>query len=163
MGDVVITCSGGYVIAVSEQGPPGPPGSGGGSFAGLADTPSSFESAAGNLVVVNDTETGVQYTDSIDGNALTIQLKAYTEAGVVPPASDLVVGELAINVSDGTLYVKKSDGTVSQIAGSVVEQPTEADTDGGTAFTIYLPGELIDGGVATSTYAGDTDIDGGTA
>jgi hypothetical protein len=34
----------------------------------------------------------------------------------VPQASDLEVGELAVNLEDQKMYSKKSDGTVVQVA-----------------------------------------------
>lgn len=42
----------------------------------------------------------------------TIRHKRSTTAGAVPAASALELGELAINVADGKLFVEKSDGSV---------------------------------------------------
>lgn len=42
--------------------------------------------------------------------ANTIRLKRSTLAGKVPATTDLALGEIAINTTDGKLYLKKSDG-----------------------------------------------------
>ena len=42
--------------------------------------------------------------------ANTIRLKRSSLAGKVPATSDLALGELALNTTDGKLYLKKSDG-----------------------------------------------------
>ena len=43
----------------------------------------------------------------------TIRLKRSATAGKVPLASDLQLGELAVNTNDGKLYLKKDDGAAS--------------------------------------------------
>ncbi|SDB57542.1 phage tail protein [Bauldia litoralis] len=45
--------------------------------------------------------------------ANTITLKRSASAGKVPLATDLQLGELAVNTNDGKLYLKKDDGTPS--------------------------------------------------
>ena len=45
-----------------------------------------------------------------------IQLYHSTTASAVPVNTDLVNGELAINIADGKLYYKDSGGTVQVIA-----------------------------------------------
>ena len=42
--------------------------------------------------------------------ANTIRLKRSSLAGKVPATSDLALGEIAVNTTDGKLYLKKSDG-----------------------------------------------------
>ena len=42
--------------------------------------------------------------------ANTIRLKRSSLAGKVPTAADLALGEIAVNTTDGKLYLKKSDG-----------------------------------------------------
>jgi hypothetical protein len=57
--------------------------------------------------------------------ANTIRLKRSSMAGKAPAAADLLLGELAINTTDGKLYLKKSDagefivevGPVTSVAG----------------------------------------------
>lgn len=46
-----------------------------------------------------------------------IQIKRTTVAGKVPLASQLDIGELAVNTADGKLFTKHSDGAVKQISG----------------------------------------------
>jgi hypothetical protein len=46
----------------------------------------------------------------------TVKIKRSETASSVPSASDLQVGELAVNLEDQKMYSKKSDGTVVQVA-----------------------------------------------
>ena len=46
-----------------------------------------------------------------------IQLKRSETAGAVPTASDIAVGELALNLADGALYSKKTDGSIIEVGG----------------------------------------------
>ena len=43
----------------------------------------------------------------------TIRLKRSATAGKIPLASDLQLGELALNTNDGKLYLKKDNGAAS--------------------------------------------------
>jgi hypothetical protein len=45
-----------------------------------------------------------------------IQLKRSETASSAPGASDLAVGELAVNLADAKLYSKKTDGTIVTLA-----------------------------------------------
>lgn len=54
----------------------------------------------------------------------TIRHKRNNVPGEIPEANDLVLGELAINTSDGKLFTKKADG-------SVVDLTTSGGVDGG--------------------------------
>jgi hypothetical protein len=47
----------------------------------------------------------------------TILLKRSTTASSVPSAANMTVGELAINTTDGKLFMKKSDNSVIDITG----------------------------------------------
>ena len=47
----------------------------------------------------------------------TVQLKRSETTGSIPTASDIAVGELAVNLADGTLYSKKTDGSIIQVGG----------------------------------------------
>ena len=50
--------------------------------------------------------------------ANTIQLKRSSTASDTPSASDLAVGELAVNTADAKLFTKHTDGSVKELAGS---------------------------------------------
>jgi|TARA_R100000455_G_C6272711_1_gene129705 hypothetical protein len=49
--------------------------------------------------------------------ANTIQIKRSSTATETPSASDLQVGELAVNTADAKLFTKHTDGTVKELAG----------------------------------------------
>ena len=46
-----------------------------------------------------------------------VQLKRSETTGSIPTASDIAVGELAVNLADGTLYSKKTDGSIIEVGG----------------------------------------------
>jgi hypothetical protein len=46
-----------------------------------------------------------------------IVLKRSTTASAIPAAANLTLGELAVNTTDGKLFMKKGDGTVIDITG----------------------------------------------
>ena len=48
----------------------------------------------------------------------TIKLKRNTTSGQVPSASDLDVGEVAINTADGRLFTKHTDNAINEIIGT---------------------------------------------
>lgn len=47
----------------------------------------------------------------------TVQLKRSETTGSIPTANDIAVGELAVNLADGTLYSKKTDGSIIEVGG----------------------------------------------
>lgn len=49
--------------------------------------------------------------------ANTIQIKRSSTASDTPSASDLAVGELAVNTADAKLFTKHTDGSVKELAG----------------------------------------------
>lgn len=49
--------------------------------------------------------------------ATVVQLKRSETSGSVPAAGDIAVGELAVNLADGTLYSKKTDGSIIEVGG----------------------------------------------
>ena len=51
-----------------------------------------------------------------------IQLKRTETSGSIPTANDIAVGELAVNLADGTLYSKRTDGAVIEIAGNLPDE-----------------------------------------
>lgn len=46
-----------------------------------------------------------------------VQLKRSETSGSIPTAGDIAVGELAVNLADGTLYSKKTDGSIIEVGG----------------------------------------------
>jgi hypothetical protein len=46
-----------------------------------------------------------------------VQLKRSETSGAVPTVSDIAVGELAVNLADGVLYSKKTDGSIIEVGG----------------------------------------------
>jgi len=48
--------------------------------------------------------------------APVIKFKRSSEPGKIPLPEDLEFGEVAINDTDGTMYYKKSDGTISSFS-----------------------------------------------
>ena len=74
--------------------------------------------------------------------AITLKPKRSESAGSAPTASDLEVGEIAMNLADGTLYSKNSSGTIVQL------KSYDAD--------LFLVPETVDlGGLTTSTVSRD--------
>jgi hypothetical protein len=49
--------------------------------------------------------------------ATVIQLKRSETAGAIPAVNDIAVGELAVNLADGALYSKKTDGSIIEVGG----------------------------------------------
>ena len=49
--------------------------------------------------------------------ATIVQIKRSETTGVIPTAADIAVGELAVNLADGTLYSKKTDGSIIEVGG----------------------------------------------
>lgn len=95
-----------------------------------------------------------------------ISLYYSTTASAVPTNTNLVNGELAINITDGKLYYKNNSGVVTLLAQSSAASPVTTFSAGTTGFTpssatsgaITLAGTLItsNGGTGLSSYtAGD--------
>jgi|TARA_R100001510_G_C7654714_1_gene213465 hypothetical protein len=61
----------------------------------------------------------------------TVTLKKNSSTGNAPSASDLQVGELAVNTADGKLFTKHTDGTVKTISETQI-------SDDATALAIAL-------------------------
>ena len=67
-----------------------------------------------------------------------ISLYYSSTAAATPSASNLVSGELAINITDGKLFYEDNTGTVQVIGWKVVPA-----TAGGTGQTSYTTGDLL--------------------
>ena len=79
-----------------------------------------------------------------------IQLYHSTTPGAVPTNTNLLPGELAINIADGKLFYEDSGGTVQELSGGIAyvyktanytvqdKEGVLADTTGGS-FTVTLP------------------------
>jgi hypothetical protein len=98
-------------------------------------------------------------------NYTPISLYYSTTASAVPVNTNLVNGELAINITDGKLYYKDNGGTVRLLASNASSSNSfSAGTTGFTPSTattgaVTLGGTLItsNGGTGLSSYtAGDT-------
>jgi hypothetical protein len=98
-------------------------------------------------------------------NYTPISLYYSTTASAVPVNTNLVNGELAINITDGKLYYKDNGGTVRLLASNASSSNSfSAGTTGFTPSTattgaVTLAGTLItsNGGTGLSSYtAGDT-------
>lgn len=75
--------------------------------------------------------------------ATTVQHRRSETTGSEPAAGDILVGELAVNLADGKLFSKKTDGTIVTLAGNL------------TATTYYIPTSL---GYITETPDFGTDF-----
>lgn len=82
-----------------------------------------------------------------------VQIKRSETTGSEPSASDLAVGELAVNLTDKKIFSKKTDGTVVTIGGVAV--------DGGTGETSVTTISFAD--TAFSDFDVDTTTTPGTA
>ena len=86
-----------------------------------------------------------------------ISLYYSTTAAAVPVNSNLVNGELAINITDGKLYFKNNSGTVTLLAQSSTAAPVTTFSAGTTGFT---PSTATSGAI---TLAGTLNVaNGGT-
>lgn len=91
-----------------------------------------------------------------------ISLYYSTTATQVPVNTNLVDGELAINITDGKLYYKDNTGTVKLLASNAATTPVTTFSAGTTGFTpnsatsgaVTLSGTLVavNGGTSFSTY-----------
>jgi len=64
-----------------------------------------------------------------------ISLYYTTTAAAVPVNTNLVNGELAINITDGKLYFKNNSGVVTLLASSTATTPVTTFSGGTTGFT----------------------------
>jgi len=70
--------------------------------------------------------------------ATVIKLKRSETALSVPAANALEVGELAVNVTDGKFYVKKSDNSVKEVGGAGSVSLQNVMTNGASTTTDLL-------------------------
>lgn len=76
-----------------------------------------------------------------------ISLYYSTTAAAVPVNTDLVNGELAINITDGKLYYKDNSGVVKLLASNGASTPVTTFSAGTTGFT---PSTATSGAVTLS-------------
>ena len=88
--------------------------------------------------------------------ANTIQLKRSSTASDTPSASDLSVGELAVNTADAKLFTKHTDNSIKEIAGSSSGGSVAADdiTAGDAAINLTT----TSGNITIDAQGSDTDI-----
>lgn len=86
----------------------------------------------------------------------TLLLKRSTVAGRAPVAADLVLGELAVNVTDGKLYLKKSASGIESIvdvtAGGMTNAELFAKVIAQDGSGSGLDADLLDG-IQASAFA----------
>ena len=70
--------------------------------------------------------------------ATVIKPKRRETALAIPAASDLEVGELALNVTDGKFYVKKTDNSVKEVGGAGSVTLNDVVTNGAFTTTSIL-------------------------
>ena len=70
--------------------------------------------------------------------ATVIKPKRSETALSVPAANALQVGELAVNVTDGKFYIKKSDNSVKEVGGAGSVTLQNVMTNGATTTTDLL-------------------------
>lgn len=76
-----------------------------------------------------------------------VQLKRSETSGSIPSAADIAVGELAVNLADGALYSKKTDGSIIEVGGYnpeffVIPATIDLGDLSGTSPTTYDMGSL---------------------
>lgn len=101
-------------------------------------------------------------------NFTPISLYYSTTASAVPVNTNLVNGELAINITDGKLYYKDNGGTVRLLASNATSAPVTTFSAGTTGFTpntatsgaITLAGTLAttNGGTGLTVFTSGTAI-----
>ena len=70
--------------------------------------------------------------------ATVIKPKRSETALAVPSSGSLEVGELALNVTDGKFYVKKSDNSVKEVGGAGSVTLQDVMTNGASTITDIL-------------------------
>jgi len=89
--------------------------------------------------------------------AIKIRLPYNTTSGAIPTATNLVLGELAVNTADGKLFTKNSGGSTVQINTTGLQGPQ------GASGTLGSPGTQGSQGVAgPQGFAGNTGATGPT-
>ena len=80
----------------------------------------------------------------------TIRLKRSSLAGKAPAAADLALGEIAVNTTDGKLYLKKSDGGefIVHNYNTDRETGTERHYFGGGYYCTGTPAERLSAALA---------------
>ena len=98
--------------------------------------------------------------------ATVLKPKRSETALAVPAANALEVGELALNVTDGKFYVKKSDNSVKEVGGAGSVTLQNVMTNGATTTTDLLLDQganLIFEGNLSNAYETTLTVDEPTA
>ena len=89
--------------------------------------------------------------------ATKIQLKRSSTASDVPVASDLAVGEVAVNTADGKLFTKHTDNSIVTLGNG-----GNADTLDGIDSSSFLRSDANDTASGDITFSGNITFDGVT-
>jgi len=76
-----------------------------------------------------------------------VQLKRSETTGAIPSTVDIAVGELAVNLADGALYSKKTDGSIIEVGGYnpdffTIPETIDLGDIAGTSPSVYDMGSL---------------------
>ena len=78
--------------------------------------------------------------------AQTVKLKRSSTAGKIPTTSNLALGELAINTSDGKVYFEKNDGsaTIQSILTTNTKKPITGSLNmsGSATYVVGVTGSI---------------------
>lgn len=85
-----------------------------------------------------------------------VQLKRSEETGAIPTANEIAVGELAVNLADGALYSKRTDGAIIEIGGNLPDEYYLSSSQDFGLITQDVDTTLNLGGVENESSASKT-------
>ena len=85
-----------------------------------------------------------------------VQLKRSEQTGAVPTANEIAVGELAVNLADGALYSKRTDGAIIEIGSNLPDDYYLSSSQDFGLITQSVDTTLNLGGVETESSASKT-------
>ena len=88
--------------------------------------------------------------------ATVVQLKRTETTGAIPSASDIAVGELAVNLADGVLYSKRTDGAIIEIGSNLPDEYYLSSSQDFGLITQEVDTTLNLGGVSSESSATKT-------
>lgn len=88
--------------------------------------------------------------------ATVVQLKRTETTGAIPAASDIAVGELAVNLADGVLYSKRTDGAIIEIGSNLPDEYYLSSSQDFGLITQEVDTTLNLGGVSSESSATKT-------